>query len=134
MKKSAQKESVNMFIFRTLFTCTALTGILVGAALISQNLDAIMSIAAGTLMGMASFIVLTVVVVKSLSIECKLNTKKYLSLPFVALAGCIKMMVLGYVLWWLIRRHLVFPVPFMGGLTTMVVALIVEGSRLKRTS
>lgn len=91
-----------------------------------------LSIAAGTFVAMASFVILVAVVLRSINIGSGPDAAGRRTLFLVAVIGCLKLVIIGAVLWWLISRGLVTPMAFLAGFTTMVVSLLIEGARSKR--
>lgn len=82
------------------------------------------SLAAGSAVATASFVVLAVVVMRSFSGGTRA--------AWVAMLGLVKMALVGYALWWLLSRGKVEPFSFLSGFSTMVMALVFEGMRAGR--
>jgi len=119
-------------VVRSLLVATLLAAAMAALALVFGQAASLISIAAGAIMAMASFVVLVVVVVRSFAIECGPAAVRRQPLALLAIVGCTKLMFLGAALWWLINRQLVSPLPFLAGFTSMVAALLLEGLRSGR--
>lgn len=109
------------FARRTLLTALILLAAAAAVAVAFGGMRIAASLAAGSGIAMASFAVLVFVIVRSASGAG--------GAAWVALLGVIKMGFLGAIIWWLLRRGLVDPLAFMGGFSTMVAALLIEGVR-----
>ena len=118
---TAQRTNALSLARRLATTAGALMVIASGAALALGAATEALSIIAGGLIAIASFTILTFVIIRSFGGDKGAG--------FVAAVGMVKMLALGALLWWLLRRGIVEPLAFLGGFSTMVVALLVEGLR-----
>ncbi len=94
--------------------------------LIDKAVNAV-SVVIGALVAIASFLVLVWMVTKAVSPS---RWPKAL----VAGIGFLKLGVLGAILWWLVSNKLIEPITFLAGFSSVVVALVIEGIRLRRTT
>lgn len=97
-------------------------GLLLGA-----TRQTLLSIPAGAVAAVGSFLVLALVV--SHSAAGAAGKRGRGSVAAVAIIGCIKLALIGVALWWLINRALIEPLAFLAGFSTMVAALLFEGFR-----
>lgn len=97
------------------------------AALVGQPETAV-SIAAGAVAAIVSFLVLVFAVARSLAGEGGggRSSAAILAISFVKLG------LIGAALWWLVSRRMIEPITFLVGFSSVVIALLVEGVRLKR--
>lgn len=109
------------FVGHTLLMTTAICAIALAAAIRWGTPQAVLSIAAGAGIAMASFAVLAAVLLRAIK-----GGRGGVAIAFL---GMFKMAIIGMVLWWLLRKGIVEPLAFLGGFSTMVAALIVEGLR-----
>ncbi len=113
---------------RVLITSLVIALVLVGASLVFGRPDYAISLAAGTVVAMASFAVLVFTVTSAFSGTtgiCRSNAA-------VLVIGFLKLGLLGAALWWLVSRKMIEPLTFLAGFSSVVVALLIEGLRLKR--
>jgi len=110
-------------VTRVLTTAVALLALSVAAAFVTGNRGSAFSLAAGSTIGMASFAVLAMVIVRTAA--------GGRGAVWVAALGLVKILVVGAVLWWLLNARAVEPLAFLGGFSTMVVALLIEGLRVR---
>lgn len=85
------------------------------------------SVAIGALTAIASFLVLVWMVAKTFAPG---GWPKAL----VAGIGFVKLGLLGAILWWLVSNKLIEPITFLAGFSSVVVALIIEGIGLRRST
>jgi len=113
---------------RVVLLSAAVAIVLALASLWAWGSQASLSIVAGAVLAMASFaaVVLTV----SRSLPGGSGTGR--SHAWVLGLGFLKMGLIGALLWWLISTKSIEPVAFLAGFSTVVMALVVEGFRLKR--
>ena len=109
------------FVSRTLLLAAMLAAC---GAFWSGGAKAALSVGVGAAIAMASFAVLALVLVHTIA--------GGRGAGWVAALGIVKMGVIGAVLWWLLSRGVVEPLAFLGGFSTMVAALLLEGLRTKR--
>lgn len=83
-----------------------------------------LSIAAGSIVAMAVFLIVSFVVIRTASNK---RGAKTISVLFI-----FKTAAIGVLLWWLISYGIVEPLSFLGGFSTVVVALIVMAFYAKR--
>jgi hypothetical protein len=76
---------------------------------------------------MASFAVLAYTVAKAFSGTAGLGRSN----AAVLAIGFLKLGLLGAALWWLVSRNMIEPVTFIAGFSSVVVALLIEGVRIK---
>lgn len=120
---SRKTLSPAIFAQRALLTAATLCALAAAGAFAFATTKAALSIAAGGGIAMASFIVLAFVIVRSAGGKSGAG--------WVAALGMVKMGVLGGIIWWLMSRGIVEPLAFLGGFSTMVAALLIEGIRVK---
>jgi ATP synthase I subunit len=96
------------------------------SALVMRQSGAAFSVALGAVMSMLSFVVLAVVVYKSMTGQGR-------AVVLITALGTIKVLALGALLWWLISTGVADPIAFMIGFGTMVLALIIEGMKFKKS-
>lgn len=82
-----------------------------------------LSVAFGNLIALSSFLLLAFMISMMLG-------RSGLVLALLFFMGLLKLSVITITLWWTISRNLVDPLAFLAGFSTMVLALIIEGSRL----
>lgn len=99
----------------------------VAAAALGRT-DYALSLATGSAAAIISFVVLVLTVVKAHGRGGGLGR----SGAAVLAVGFLKLAVLGVVIWWLVSRRMIEPLTFLGGFSTVVLALIVEGIRVNR--
>jgi hypothetical protein len=112
---------------RVLITSLVIVLVLVGASLVFGRPDYAISLAAGAAASMASFAVLVFTVARAFSGAsgiCRSNA-------VVLAIGFLKLGLLGAALWWLVSREMIEPLTFLVGFSSVVVALLIEGMRLK---
>ena len=112
------------FVSRTLLLAAMLAACAAGGAFWSGGAKAALSVGVGAAIAMASFAVLALVLVRTIA--------GGRGAGWVAALWIVKMGVIGAVLWWLLSRGVVEPLAFLGGFSTMVAALLLEGLRTKR--
>ncbi len=124
MSNATKPKSAIKGLLKRIFLISAAAMLLsVIVAIVLQVKAAAISIASGWLIGFVSFFVLVMTVVKSFSGE-------HVKSIGWAIAGVLKLGVLGGVLWLLITKGHVEPFSFMGGFSILVFALVIEGVRL----
>lgn len=130
-ESSADVESGRVVIRRlirgVLMTETAVLAVacLITAFFMRES-GAAFSVAVGAVMSMLSFVVLAVVVYKSMTGQGR-------AVVVIASLGMIKVIALGAILWWLISTGVADPIAFMIGFGTMVVTLVIEGMKFKKS-
>ena len=112
------------FVSRALLLAATLAACAAGGAYWGGGAEAALSVGVGAAIAMASFAVLALVLVRTIA--------GGRGAGWVAALGIVKMGVIGAVLWWLLSRKVVEPLAFLGGFSTMVAALLLEGLRTKR--
>lgn len=115
-------NNAGLFVRRALILGAILAAALIIASFILGYSRSAVSIASGSIISMASFAILVLVVTRAFGGGGAI---------FFAFLGLAKMCAIGIILWWLITRHHVEPIGFMAGFSVMVVSLVVEGMRLK---
>ena len=121
-------RTARAFMVRTLLTAAVILGAAsVMAALILRQARPVFSIIIGGALAGLSFIVLVVVVSRTLGRQDR-------SALLVAFLGIIKMILLGALLWWLLTRWHVHPLAFLAGFSTMVLALLIQGLHIWKSS
>lgn len=111
------------FVRRALLLAVVLLAVAAAAALVVGTRKDAISIASGAGIAMASFAILSLVITRSLAGRRGAG--------WIAALGMVKMGILGALIWWLLSRGIVEPLAFMGGFSTMVIALVIEGIRVK---
>lgn len=109
---------------RTVILGATLAAIASAAAMFLGHHIIALSIAAGSIVAMAVFLIVSFVVIRTASNK---RGAKTISVLFV-----IKTAAIGVLLWWLISYRIVEPLSFLGGFSTVVVALIVMAFYAKR--
>ncbi len=120
--------SVGSLVRRVLLIAFLLALASSAAALVFNRTDCAVSLAAGATAAMVSFIVLVLTVTRALAGGRKAGRAG----AVVLAAGFLKLALLGAALWWLVSRKMIEPITFLAGFSTVVLALIVEGIRIKR--
>ncbi len=100
------------------------------ALVLGSSRQTLTSVPAGAAVAVASFLVLAIVVRHSAAGAA--GRKGRASVAAVAFIGCLKLLLIGALLWWLISRALIEPLAFLAGFSTMVASLLVEGMRKRR--
>ena len=98
------------------------------AAVIAGQPGSATSIAAGAAVAMVSFLVLVFSVARSIAGEGA-GGRSHVA---VLAIGFLKLGLIGVALWWLVSRKLIDPIMFLAGFSSVVIALLIEGARLKR--
>jgi hypothetical protein len=112
---------------RVVITSLVIAAVIVGIALILGRNEYAISLAAGAAVAMASFAVLAYTVAKAFSGTTGLGRSNAVVLAL----GFLKLGLLGAALWWLVSREMIEPITFLAGFSSVVVALLIEGIRLK---
>ncbi len=112
------------FVRRTIVVSAAILLFTLIAALIWGNTRIQISLAAGFAVASASFAILSIVVIRLLVGKG--------SSAWVFLLGIFKIILVGVLLWWIVSKGIVEPLSFLGGFSTLVMALMVEMFRIKR--
>lgn len=121
-------DSAKTLIVRVLITSLVIALVLVGASWAFGRPDYAISLAAGAAVAMASFAVLVLTVARAFSGESGIGRSN----AAVLAIGFLKLGLLGIALWWLVSREMIEPLTFLAGFSSVVVALLIEGMRLKR--
>lgn len=117
-------------IRRVLAVATVFTVIMEAIAFaLKMPEQTLISIPAGAVAAMGSFLVLAVVLVRAGFQATEERPLSRWPVAVVAILGCLKLVLIGIVLWWLISRALIEPLAFLAGFSTMVVALLHEGMK-----
>lgn len=109
------------FIRRTSAVSSVLCIIIIVCATVAGHRASVFSVLAGFIIANLSFMALSVVVIFSIT------GRKHAAL--MAVLGMVKMGVVGFVLWILLRKNLIEPVGFSIGFSTVVVALLMKSCR-----
>lgn len=112
------RSPIYSLLVGTLLINLVILGLASGVAAIWFGKTALISVISGSAIAMASFAVLVTVVASAVGSKSKAL--------FVAGIGMIKMLAIGFVLWWLLSHHIVEPLAFLAGFTTMVAALLIK--------
>ncbi|MFH1829696.1 MAG: ATP synthase subunit I [Pseudomonadota bacterium] len=124
MTTSQNKNPIRSLAKRVLLTAGVVALIMAIIAVAVGTTDNAVSVVIGSLVAIASFLVLVAVVVQTL------GPSKW-SKALVAGIGFLKLAILGAVLWWLVADKIIEPITFLAGFSSVVVALVIEGLRLK---
>jgi len=125
--KTKTGPEIHSLLKRVAITSTIISVLAMIISLVFASLIITVSIASGWIISLASFFVLVMAVSKSFSGRSGATA-------VWAFLGIIKLGVLGALLWWLITKVHIEPFAFLGGFSTMIVALVVEGIRLRRSN
>lgn len=109
------------FVKRIIWAALIFLAIALSIALSTGAFVIARSIAIGWAIALASFVILAWVVIKAMAGGT--------GGMWVAALGMVKVVILGAAIWWLLRRGVVEPIAFLGGFSTIVLALIIEGAR-----
>lgn len=127
MSTSDANIRIGSLVRRVIAISAAFAAAMSLAALLAGYTDYIASIVAGSAIAIAGFLALAFTVRRSLQ-----GSHGSLSNAAVAVIAILKLVVLGAVLWWLMSMGLIDPLIFLGGFSSVVVALIIEGLRMGR--
>lgn len=122
MEQAQEKAALNALVKRVVLTSTAILIVMALAVVASRHPKEVVSLAAGTAVSIASFLVLVFTASRTMAASIR---------PLIVVIGFVKLGALGVLLWWLVSRELVHPMTFLAGFSAVVLALLVEGMRLK---
>lgn len=128
MNMAETAGSVRSLTTRVIITASLLALFSGIAALALGRTDYAISLVSGAAAAIASFIVLVLTIMRTLGGRGGLGR----SGVAVLAVGFLKLALLGTVIWWLVSRRMIEPFTFLGGFSTVVLALIVEGIRVNR--
>ncbi len=122
------KSAVSALVGRVLIASAAVAAVMSAAVWALSGPELLVSVVAGFAAAMISFLVLVMSVSTSLSSK----TRSAGSNAAIAVVCFAKLVLLGLALWWLVSRRMIEPATFLAGFTSLVIALVIEGMRMKR--
>lgn len=123
-------NQVRSLVLRVIVTSTIISALIAVAFGVVSGPNAAISPLAGAAVAIASFFVLVFTVTMSVDDDGRGRYAK----GFVIALGFVKLGVIGVLIWWLVSRNMIDPITFLAGFSSVVVALMIEGMRMKGRS
>lgn len=126
MEPQESKAAVRSMVKRVIAVAIVILVAMSISVVASRHPLETVSLAAGGAVAIASFLVLVFTVTRAMC-DGGGGTKL-----LVIVVGFVKLGALGAALWWLVNRDMIHPMTFLAGFSSMVLALLVEGLRVRR--
>jgi hypothetical protein len=127
MSSVQNRNPVRSLAVRVVLTALATAFVMAVVVIAMSSFENAFSVAVGSAVAIASFLVLVAVVTKTL-------TPSTWPQAVIVGIGFLKLGILGVILWWLVSNKHVEPITFLAGFSSVVVALLIEGVRGRRQS